>query len=496
MGGPPSRAICFLLVLLLVQETRCALRQQKLYEFQTKVREKVASSFAPTPAPMPPPVAPSAIKSSGRVYYPTGYGADPTGVEDSTDAILDALSDALEVPNVGLQLLPGVHDLGGVIVDLQGGSYKVSKPIRLPAGAGNLVIEGGTLRASDAFPGDRHLIELWSPTSQKLQKTAAVHRDSFSERKDQSNGIYYEDITFRDILFDSSYQGGGLLVIDSARVRVNNCFFIHFTTEGILVQRGHETFISDCFLGEHSTVGGDRGERNFSGTAIDLASTDNAVTDVAIFSAATGIILRGQANIVTGIHCYNKATYFGGVGILVKAAQTRLANCYMDYNAIVIEDPAQVHVTNGFFLGGGNVLLKSVNGLISGLNIVNNMFSGDKNNMLPIVNLNGEFTNVDQVVIDHNNVVGMSLKSTVGKLSVAGNGTKWVADFSSVLVFPNRINHVQYSFYVQGVVGFPAHAVTNVSNNVVVVESEKVVNGVVSVEVDQHNMVGEGNFLM
>ncbi|KAK2988317.1 hypothetical protein RJ640_000304 [Escallonia rubra] len=282
----------------------------------------------------------------------------------------------------------------------------------------------------------------------KTSKAATVHGDSFSERKDQSNGIYYEDITFRDILFDSSYQGGGLLVIDSARVHVNNCFFIHFTTEGILVQRGHETFMSDCFLGEHSTVGGDRGERNFSGTAIDLASTDNAVTDVAIFSAATGIILRSQANIVTGVHFYNKATYFGGVGILVKAAQTRIANCYMDYNAIVIEDPAQVHVTNGFFLGGGNVLLKSVNGLISGLNIVNNMFSGDKNNMLPIVNLNGEFTNVDQVVIDHNNVVGMSLKSTVGKLSVAGNGTRWVADFSSVLVFPNRINHVQYSFYI------------------------------------------------
>ncbi|KAK3028375.1 hypothetical protein RJ639_038049 [Escallonia herrerae] len=486
MGGPPSRAISFLLLLLLVQETRCVLRQQKLYEFQMKVREKATSTFAPTPAQMPPPVAPNAVKSSGRVYYPTGYGADPTGVVDSTDAILDALGDALEVPNVGLQLLPGVHDLGGVIVDLQGGSYKVSKPLRLPAGAGNLVdsrglgrnlsygitedfnrlafaftslisvtgssIEGGTLRASDAFPGDRHLIELWSPTSQKLQKTATIHRDSFSERKDQSNGIYYEDITFRDILFDSSYQGGGLLVIDSARVRVNNCFFIHFTTEGILVQRGHETFISDCFLGEHSTVGGDRGERNFSGTAIDLASTDNAVTNVAIFSAATGITLR--------------------------------------------EDPAQVHVTNGFFLGGGNVLLKSINGQISSLNIVNNMFSGDKNNMLPIVNLNGEFTNVDQVVIDHNNVVGMSLKSTVGKLSVAGNGTQWVADFSSVLVFPNRINHVQYSFYVQGLVGFPAHAVTNISNNVVVVESEKAVNGVVSVEVDQHNLVGEGNFLM
>ncbi|PQQ04006.1 polygalacturonase QRT3 [Prunus yedoensis var. nudiflora] len=39
----------------------------------------------------------------------------------------------------------------------------------------------------------------------------------------------------------------------------------------------------------------------------------------------------------------------------------------------------------------------------------------------------------DQVVIDQNNVIGMGLKSTVGRLNVKGNGTTWVADFSSVL---------------------------------------------------------------
>ncbi|CAK9183611.1 unnamed protein product, partial [Ilex paraguariensis] len=300
----------------------------------------------------------------------------------------------------------------------------------------------------------------------KLERTATVHQDNLFDSKYQSDGIYYEDITFQDILFDSNYRGGGLFVIDSARIRVNNCFFIHFTTDGILVERGHETFISSCFLGQHSTVGADKGEKDFSGTGIDLASNDNAITDVVIFSAATGVILRGQANIVTGVHSYNKATYFGGIGILVKAAQNRIANCYLDFNAIVIEDPAQVHVTNGYFLGDGNIVLKSIK------------------------ELDGQFTTIDQVVIDQNNVNGMSLRSTVGELTVAGNGTQWVADFSSVLMFPNRINHVRYSFYTQGgLVGFPASAVTNVSNNVVIVESEKAVNGVVSIVVDQHNMI-------
>ncbi|THF99485.1 hypothetical protein TEA_016357 [Camellia sinensis var. sinensis] len=344
-------------------------------------------------------------------------------------------------------------------------------------------IQGGTLRASNTFPGDRHLIELWAPNSQPLNNTTSS--DPLSGQENQNYGIYYEDITFRDILFDSSFRGGGLLVIDSARIRINNCFFLHFTTEGILVERGHETFISSCFLGQHSTIGGDKEERDFSGTGIVLASNDNAITDVVIFSAATGIILKGQANMVTGVHCYNKATYFGGVGILVQAAQTRIDNCYLDFNAIVIEDPSQIHVSNGFFLGDGNIVLKSIKGQISGLTIVNNMFCGAPQNMVPIVKLEGQFTSIDQVVIDHNNVNGMSLKSTVAKLAVAGNGTRWVADFSSVLVFPNRINHVQYSFYFSpGFVGFPGHGVTNVSSNVVVVESDKAVDGVVFMEPD------------
>lgn len=276
--------------------------------------------------------------------------------------------------------------------------------------------------------------------------------------------------------------------MDTARIRINNCFFLHFTTEGILVQKGHETFISNSFLGQHSTVGGDKGEKDYTGTAIDLNSNDNAITDVVIFSAAVGIILRGQANILSGVHCYNKATGFGGIGILVKLAensQTRIDNCYLDFTAIVLEDPVQVHVTNGFFLGDANVVLKSIHGQVFGLNIVDNMFNGSPQNKIPIVKLDGEFTEVDQVVIDRNNAIGMSLKSTVGKLVVAGNGTKWAADFSDVLVFPNRISNFQYSFQSKGEPKFTSHAVTNVTNNVVVVESEKVVSGLVSVVVEQ-----------
>ncbi|KAK9062340.1 hypothetical protein SSX86_019526 [Deinandra increscens subsp. villosa] len=479
------RPFCLLVVLvvLVFQQVNCSQKQQKLYDFKTKL-QKHSLQISSSPDP---------IKSSGRVFYPIGYGADPSGAQDSTEAIMGAVADASSAVGNGGQLLPGVNDLGGAIVDLQGGSFRISKPVAIPPNSGNLVIKGGTLRASNTFPSDGYLIELCSPSSVKPSTTTKTtttatnkSHDTFTEMKTRNEPIYYEDITFRDILFDSSNTGGGLLVVDSARTRVNNCFFLHFVTEGILVGRGHETFISSCFMGQIPTIGGDQHERDFLGTAIDLASNDNAVTDVVIFSAAIGMVLRGQANMITGVHCYNKATFFGGIGILIKTGQIRIDNCYLDYNSIVVHDPSQVHITNGFFLGGGNIVLKSISGRISGLNIVNNMFSGDSRS---VVEIDGVFTNVEQVVIDGNNVNGgMRLKSTVGKMAVAGSGSVWVADFSPVLVFPDRIRHVQYSIYNGGwgKEGMGGHAVSNVSGNVVVVETEKQINGTVWFLVDQN----------
>ncbi|KAI3747291.1 hypothetical protein L6452_09745 [Arctium lappa] len=470
----------FFMLFLALQLANCSQRQQKLYDFKSKLHRRSSPSSRLLSSTS------DLVKSAGRVFYPIGYGGDPSGAQDSTAAIMNAVADAALIQD-GQQLLPGVNDLGGAIVDLQGGSFKISKPIVIPPNSGNLVLQGGTLRASDPFPSDGYLIELRSPSSSKPSKNKAYEpHNTFSDMKNRNEPIFYEDITFRDILFDSSNLGGGLLVIDSARTRIDNCFFLHFVSEGILVERGHETFISNSFLGQIPTIGGDEHERGFLGTAIDLASNDNAVTNVVVFSAATGIVLRGQANMITGVHCYNKATFFGGIGILIKSGQNRIDNCYMDYNSIVVQDPSQVHIVNGFFLGGGNIVLKSVSGRISGLNIVNNMFSGDTRN---VVEINGDFTSIDQVVIDQNNVNGgMRLKSTVGKLAVTGNGTVWTADFSAVLVFPNRIRHVQYSIYngagrLEGVGG---HAVTNISGNVVVVETEKQMNGTVWFLVDQN----------
>ena len=290
-------------------------------------------------------------------------------------------------------------------------------------------------------------------------------------------------------MLDSNFRGGAISVINSLRTSIDNCYITHFATNGIQVQQGHETYIRNSFLGQHVTAGGDPGERKFSGTAIVLAGNDNAVTDVVIFSAAVGIMVSGQANSLSGVHCYNKATGFGGTGIYLRLpglTQTRIVNCYLDFTGIVAEDPVQLLISSSFFLGDAFVLLKSVNGVASGVTVVDNMFSGS-GKAIDIVQLDqskGPFKTIDQVVVDRNNVKGMKLRATVAEGSSQGNGTSWTVDFNGVLLFPNLIRHVQYSLSTTGS-GFPSHVLRNSSANRVVIESSVAMPASVFVTVNQ-----------
>ncbi|XP_052200861.1 polygalacturonase QRT3 [Diospyros lotus] len=418
-------------------------------------------------APLPP------VSPSPRVYHVTSYGADATGKTDSTAALEEAIAHAFESGKDDGFLMKGILSLGGAQIHLEGGTYTISRPLRLPAaGRGNFMIHGGTLKASEDFPGDGYLIDLSAPSSSSNE--AAYN---------------FEYITLRDLMLDSNFRGGGIQVINSLRTSIDNCYISHFTTNGILVQSGHETYIRYSFLGQHITAGGDPGERDFSATAINLMGNDNAVTDVVIFSAAVGIMVSGQANIISGVHCYNKATGFGGTGIYLKLpglTQTRIVNSYFDYTGIVAEDPVQLHISGSFFLGDAFVLFKSVNGVINGVNVVDNMFSGSGKGtaIVQLDQSNGAFKDVDQLVIDRNNVKGMNLKATAARGSVQGNGSSWEVDFNQVLLFPNLIKNVQYSLRTTGD-GFPNHALRNVSANRVVIESDLTVPATVFVTVDQ-----------
>lgn len=80
------------------------------------------------------------MSQSSRIHHVTAYGADPTGKTDSTEAIMRAISDAFQAKD-GKVLMTGIANLGGAEIHLEGGSYKISSPLRLPsAGGGNLMV--------------------------------------------------------------------------------------------------------------------------------------------------------------------------------------------------------------------------------------------------------------------------------------------------------------------------------------------------------------------
>lgn len=200
-------------------------------------------------------------------------------------------------------------------------------------------------------------------------------------------------------------------------------------------------------------------------------------------------MVSGQANIITGVHCYNKATGFGGTGIYINLpgnTQTRIVNSYMDYTDIVAEDPVQLHISSTLFLGDAYILLKSIKGVASGVTIVDNMFTGSGNG-IEIVQLdqsNGPFGEVNQVFVDRNTVDGMNVKSTVARALVQGNGSSWTANFNPTLLFPNLINNVQYSLSTPGSL-FPNYALRSTSNNTVVIESDVAISANLLIVVDQ-----------
>jgi hypothetical protein len=336
-------------------------------------------------------------------------------------------------------------------------------------------IHSGSLRAADDFPTDRYLIEL----SAKAAGGGGGSSPAMS--------YYYEYVTLRDLMLDCNYRGGGVQVVDSLRVGVDNCYVVHFATDGVAVSGGHETFVRNTFLGQHMTAGGDPGERSFTGTGIRLDGNDNSVSDVVVFSAATGIMVTGGANAISGVHCYNKATGFGGAGIYLKVpglTQTWITNCYMDYTGIVAEDPVLLHVSGSFFLGDANVVLKAVNGVARGVQIVGNLFNG-RGKGVDIVALDGEFATVEQVYVAQNVATGMTVRSTTARAAAEGNGSSWTVDFSPVLLFPDRIGHVQYSLAAGD--AFPGHALRNVSGNRVVIATDAAVSATVHVLVDQNS---------
>jgi len=270
-------------------------------------------ALGPGPTPiLPSPAAPSLTIS------PIALGADATGAADSTAALAAALAagEALAASNG----LPPAAGSGGVLIDLAGGTFRVTAPLLL-RGAGGLRLAGGTLVAGEGFPPTACLLDI------------------------QGGG----NIVLEDLTLDSNHTGCGLRVDNVVQVTLARTFFLHYSSYGVWGDdsggASHELMVSECFFAEFMW-----GERGFdtlalqNGTAIYLAPQfyDSNFYHSIIRCTRTGIVNLAGANLWHGMHVYstcNKDPSGGNVSVGMLAAawgQTRISSCYWDDSPLVV----------------------------------------------------------------------------------------------------------------------------------------------------------------
>ena len=180
------------------------------------------------------PTEPAA--SASGVVSPIDFGADPTGVKDSTAAFTAAMAAVMAHNTSGHSLSDGIVDLGGVVLDLQGGDYLLSAPLVVPQYAGNMRIIDGTLRASKTFPPSSYVVEVCFPTVKCSPPSG--------------QGSCCENVGMSGLTIDASHIATGSLRISNtmgATLDASSAIF-GFTTNGIAIAGGHETMISETWV--------------------------------------------------------------------------------------------------------------------------------------------------------------------------------------------------------------------------------------------------------
>ena len=312
-----------LTLVLLLACCACAQRQPAGFPPLPLQRRAAAAAIPVLPGPAPPTLTIS----------PITLGADATGVADSTAALAAALAagKALAANNS----LPAAAGSGGVLIDLAGGTYRVTAPLLL-RGANGVRLAGGTLVAGAGFPATGCLLDI-----------------------EGGGNLVLEDLTL-----DSNHTGCGLRVDSVVQVTLARTFFLHYSSFGVWGDdshgASHELMVSECFFAEYMW-----GERGFdtlalqNGTAIYLAPQfyDSNFYHSIIRCTRTGIVNLAGANLWHGMHIYstcNKDPSGGNVSVgLLNAAwgQTRIASSYFDDSPLVVVSASDITVKDNLVYG-------------------------------------------------------------------------------------------------------------------------------------------------
>jgi len=445
-----------------------------------------------------PPVRPPRYgldRAGGVIVDPIAYGADPTGVADSSNAFTKAMAVLLNSTAHKSKMAANIVDLGGATLDLGGGEYLISQPLVVPPFFGNLHFRDGTLRADKSFPSNKALIEVGDVACKPKLPTG----------QDDGQGSCVEFVTFEDMLFDAAHiAAGGLHIAKPMGATIGpSAFFIGFKQEGIKIDGGHETMIVDTWLAEcywsqfAPLMPWDKCSPEWSSKSvgIQLNGPDNYLENVIVFGfTRVGVEVNGHANVLYGVHTWNSAplppTFTPGVGISLGGPDSpfndhndnRVIGCYLDFNTLDMYDPSHTVVENTFFLGTHAVLHPLSrhdqwgDAEIDGLIMRHNTYTTGTS-----VTLAGAFKTTKNVII--NDEINAA-KTTRARLSLTQtNAKQWKFDFSKLLLFP-KIDQVTYSVSSDSTTFFQ-HLARTPNGMEVIVETSIPVDATVVVEAVQ-----------
>ena len=220
------------------------------------------------------------LSAGAPTVNPVDFGADPTGKADSTAAFTAAMAAVLAHNTSGHRMSDGIYDLGGVVLDLQGGDYLISAPLVVPQYAGNMHIIDGTLRASPTFPAGDYVLDVCVSGAAKCSPPSG-------------QGSCCENVGMSGLTLDGSHVALGCLRISNtmgATLDGSSAIF-GFTGTGIDIAGGHETMISETWVAAY--FWNDPKKESNAATGIYIGGNDHYVSNTIVFSARVGVHLTG-----------------------------------------------------------------------------------------------------------------------------------------------------------------------------------------------------------
>lgn len=379
------------------------------------------------------------------VVYPVDFGADPTGLKDSTSAFIAAMNFVLAHNTSGHTDEGGTIDLGGALLDLEGGDYLISSPIVIPSNYSNMAVIHGTIRATSSFPLTRFLIEVGEAEAYCINWGNSCN----------------ENINFEDLLLDGSQFAAGCMQFNEV-IGVNagpDIFCVNFTQTGIDMEAGHEVELHESWIGSCWYTPPSLCWLNASAlgntTGVLINGNDHLLNQVVVFASLTGVVVNGAANILTTVHTWNtqQGSVSNAVGIQCNTWQNRFVAPYLDFVPFVCKGCAVTTVTNAFFLCAQAYFIPDPNGYpVSGVYFSGSEFAclGDGESDFVALTGKANYTGVQDVTI----VGSLSdnpksiQRSTQSQLTINGPLSLMTFDFSGKLLFPlyvAPIRSVQYS---------------------------------------------------